>query len=396
MDSRKEEQSTMRRKLFLTVVMTTMLALTACGNTEKETEKDRKETSVEEDDEKESKENKRDSKKDDKEDNKKDDKKENGIKQEKEPRQEPEINDNGGIAILNEIFDIDIQLDEESTQYFDQMDGSIGYLTDDVYELEMMMEYMGLPVEELSRENMDADEQALFRFAMYNQDTAQLVQTGESESYATQVFYNDELFYVLFGSDEADAEEVENFCQEGTTLEYWAIGMVQDDDYLLVPLFAGNEENGYYLVRPALISSGYDMSGILSLVDVGIDFTTDSYSGNGGSDNVITELTGEESIAIEITDIESESGTLIVYYEITNTYPFNAFIGDESFILNGEDITDSVVSYIVVDANDSMEDYFFIDNQELVAGDELVLNGMLFNDDTYDEIGEIEFVFNLE
>ena len=65
-------------------------------------------------------------------------------------------------------------------------------------------------------------------------------------------------------------------------------------------------------------------------------------------------------------------------------------------LLRKNKISDSVVSYIVVNANDSMDDCLYIDDYDLNAGDEIVITAMLTNANSFEDIGGIEFTLVLE
>lgn len=286
--------------------------------------------------------------------------------------------------------------------YVDQENGYIGNDTGDVEEL---MQYVEIRAEELSQENMDKGEDVLYHFTMYNQAPAKLVETGSSSSYLTMLQYEDESFIVMFGSDAVDEEEIEVFCQEGTTIDYWAYGVVEGDVYILVPLIAGNDANGYYIVRPAFISMGADMSGMQSLVEQGIVFINPDDYVEDDVDDVDVEdddddsddgVTGEETLAIEITDINNDGGIAEIFYVLESTYPMDLILDDVKYFINGEDVTDDVTAFITVEGNGTVEDSIYMDNYVLHVGDEFVIRGTLVDAETFERMDEIEFVFDME
>lgn len=360
------------RKFVFAAVMAALVAMTGCGNKEQQTTAETatvQETVTEETTQEET------------------------TTEEKEKETEKDTE----VSSLKKLFGkADSAEEDEIDEVFSNSDERTGYLGATSKEITKNLEACGITVDDLSRINMlyYEDEDAIFHFVMYNEDSLQAVDTGYGKSFMTQLVYDEEEFYVLFGSDEAvEYEEALVYCEEGTMVEYWAVGSVEDDTYLLVPIVAGNEENGYYIVRTALESTGVDMSGTMSLVEQGIDFRTDS---SAGSNPIKTELTGEEYIYLEITGTEGDAESLVVNYEITNTYPVDVYISDAVIELNGVDITDSTVAFFEAEAGKTMEDCFFIDGYELKSGDEIVISGMLTDNETMDDIGTIELPIALK
>ncbi len=312
--------------------------------------------------------------------------------EETETETEEETESDVEFTSLNQLFGND----SKETEAFGDFDEETGYLGATSDEITEGFEACDIIVEDLSQDNriVYEDEDVLYHFVMYNEDSVQEVADDDETNFLTQLTYADEEFYVLFGSDTAvEYEEALVYCEEDTTVEYWAIGSIQGDNYCLVPIAAGNDENGYYIVRTTLVTVGIDMSDTMSLLEQGIDFKTESSEGSSTSK---LELTGEEYIYLEITGKEGDEESLTVYYEMTNYYPTDVYISDAEIELNGVDITDSTVAFFEVDANDTIEDCFFIDGYDLKVGDEIVISGMLIDGESLDEIGEIEFPMVLE
>ena len=378
------------KKLVLAAIAAAMLSMTGCGSIAQQIKTDatkQEETKQEETKEKETKE-------ETKETEEKEETKETEETKEKEDK-------NSDSAKLEEIFGT-----EADGKAFVDFDEETGYLGATSKEIANGLEAYGIIIDDLSQDNMDyyddAEDQVLFHFAMYNEESVQEVESGDCNSFVTQLLLDNEEFYVLFGNDEAvEYEDAVVYCEEGTLVEYWALGSIQDGGYMVLPVVAGNEENGYYLVCSSLESIGVDMSDTMTLAEQGIDFTTDEDVALDDEDDsantvVNAELSGEESIYLEITGKEGDEESLTVYYEMTSSYPVDVYLSDEVVELNGVDITDSTISLFEVEANDSIEDCFFIEGYDLNAGDELVISGMLVDNDTFEEIGEIEFSMVLE
>ncbi|MBQ2802295.1 MAG: hypothetical protein IJF07_00135 [Lachnospiraceae bacterium] len=322
-----------------------------------------------------------------------------------EPANEPLVGGTSGSIVEGEDeesgIDSIIQIftessntsDEEMQKLFSEVNKTTGYICDSADNLTKMLESVGISVEELYEKMNEESERTLYHFTMYNQETAGAMGSGDSITYLTCLVHDNMYYYVLLGSEDADAAEVENFTQKGTTLEYWAIATEEDGNYMVVPIFAGNDENGYYVVRPTLISSGIDMSGTMSLVELGIDFTTKM---GANTNNGEVNVSDEEKLYFEITGIEPSEGLQAIHYELTNPYAVDLYLTEETILLNGVDITDSTVAFFYVDANDTIEDYFYIYDYDLAEGDELVIQGMLTDFGTMDEMGSVEFKLVME
>ncbi len=377
-----------KKILALVAMLILMLSMTGCGNVMEQLMNVGGSETVETTDDDDEKEDDKDSDDDE--------------KKEDDEDSDDDTTVTGGSSGISDLMgdSDDKKVMEFLATIFPDADVETGFVCYDRDDVEDAFRFVDVDVLELSRENLEENEDALLYFAMYNQKSAEQVGSSSDAPYLTQLVYNDEPYFVLFGNGEADEEEVEIFTQEGTTLEYWALGMEEDGMYMLMPFIAGNEENGYYIVRPLFESTGMDVSDVESLVDQGIDFTTDEDSDlpkEDDEDDVTANLTGEEKIYFEITDIEEYDTSVTVYYEMTNTYPVDVTIWDETILLNGEDITESTLGVYQVEANSTVEDYFHIfDDYTLKAGDELIIRGKFVENDNYaDADEEIEFVFKL-
>ena len=382
------------KKLVLTVVMAAMLAMTGCGSKKEPVEIEKTETVTMEDSIKEEStqaETKEESKQETE-----------ASTEEAETVGDEKAEANTEFTDLNKLLGkaVNSDDDEEIEDIFEDASEDTGYLGDNADTITNAFELLDVKVEDLDQFNMDLyeGENVLFYFTMYNDEELQTVDTGDEESFLTQYRNdNDEEIYVLFGSDEATSfDEAEVYCEEGTTMEYWAVGCKQNGIYMVAPIVAGNEEAGYYLVLPVLDSVGVEMPDTMSLTEQEISFKTDnekadSEKKNNTSTATKAELTGDEYIYFEITGMEGDKESLMVNYELTNYYPMDVYISGAEIILNGEDITDAAAAFFEVDANDTIQDCFFIDGYELKAGDELVIKGMLTDHESMDEIGEIEF-----
>lgn len=381
------------KKVVLTVVMTAMLAMTGCGSKAEKTAAETTEaTTVQE----------TRTQEETAEETKAAEKETESATEETQTEADDKAKADTDFTDLNKLLGKSGDSEEENVSLltaFADADEETGYIAGTAENIEKCFQALGIPVEDLSQAGMDENdgEDVLFRFTMYNEEALQTIDSGESDTYLTQLEYNDEEFYVLFGSDEAvEYDEAEVYCEEGTTMDYWAVGSIQDGLYMVVPLIAGNEDTGYYFVLSALETVGVDMPNTMTLAEQGISFKTDDGEEGNKAASTTAKLTGDEYIYFEITGVEGDEEYMVVDYDLTNYYPMDVYISDATISVNGEDITDSTVSFFEVEANDTIEDSFFITGYELKAGDEIVIKGMLTDNETLEDIGMIEFPLVLE
>lgn len=385
------------KKLIMAALIAVMVSMTGCGSMMKQGMKETEETVEIEETVEESEEETEEEIEEESEEVEAEDESEEADEDQEASKAEDEEGEHLEVAIGDGD---EVDAFTGLSYYVDQENGYIGNDTGDVEDL---MQYVEIRAVELSQENMDKGEDVLYHFKMYNQAPAKLVETGSSSSYLTMLQYEDESFIVMFGSDAVEEEEIEVFSQEGTTIDYWAYGVVEEDVYILVPLIAGNDANGYYIVRPAFISMGADMSGMQSLVEQGIVFTNpDDYVEDDGDDVDVEDddsddgVIEEETLAIEITDINNDGGIAEIFYVLESTYPMDIILDDVECFINGEDVTDDVVAFITVEGNGTVEDSIYMNNYVLHVGDEFFIRATVVDAETFERMDEIEFVFDME
>lgn len=285
-----------------------------------------------------------------------------------------------------------------------------GYLGKDALALNESLEETGLSVENLSMETLEANPEAesvIYHFTMYNEEAPIIVEADENAFYATQLTYDDEIYYVVFGTEDTSTEEeIESYCKAGTELEYWAMGTVEDGVAILVPLFAGTEDLGYYLVRPILAASGIDMSEVMTLEEQGIDFgestgaveeTTEDTDEDADDEETRTaSVMSDDDFGIEIGTIECSGDSATVNYTITNNLAYDACMIDETILLNGEDITRDCIAVIKANSGESLDDVFYIDFHEIKEGDIIEITGTLVDEADYEEKGTVSFTIEVQ
>lgn len=232
----------------------------------------------------------------------------------------------------------------------------------------------------------------VYRFAMINDEPAEEFDAGTEIYFCSTLYIDDEEYLVIFGTDEYNSiEDVLPYCTENKLVEYWAYAHVDDDGLItLFPLIAGSEESGYYAVIPVFESLGLDVSGMEYPDEpLGRDYDPDSKTGEA--------VDGEGTITIKITGADNMDAMVTVDCTVTNTYSFDAIISGKTLTVNGEDCSDDATFYFNVKSGETItDDAFYIDNCALQAGDVIFVSANLMDGETYEDIGEITFTFNLE
>ena len=284
--------------------------------------------------------------------------------------------------------------EENIASLIKEADEKTGFISYDAEDVEAMLQEYGIDVYELEKDILEENmkDEVLYHYTVQNEMDAEELEIGKDESAYVSIFeYDDEYFFEILGiNTSSEYEEAATFCEEGTTIEYWAIGVEEDELNMLLPLFAGNEENGYYFVRTAWAALGEDVSDMMTLEEQGISFEADE------------EETGErvreareEKMFLEITEVEINDGESIVYFELTNPYDFDVYFNDLEVSVNGVDVTEDVSAYITVEAGETVEDSLYINDCILAIGDEIIISAMVEDDDTFEQYGEISFVLEL-
>lgn len=268
-------------------------------------------------------------------------------------------------------------------------DGFITYSREDISEL---LAESGIAVKNVTsyKAGDPADDMCLYRFIMVNDESVGEFQTDSETVYCSTLFIGDEVYLVVFGTDEYNTlEETLPYCTEGKTVECWAYAATDENGTVtLLPIIAGSEESGYYAVIPVFAFQGADVSG-MSYPDFPL--------GTDSDPDVPAAEYGDGKILIDITGVENMDTMTRADCSVTNTYPFDAVISGKNVTLNGADLGDSATVYFDVKSGETLTDeFFYIDGCALQAGDVLVLTGTLMDGSTFKDIGDITFTFNID
>lgn len=274
-----------------------------------------------------------------------------------------------------------------------------GYISSDSDTVDDILELCEIDVQWLSHENIDKGSQNTFyRFEMTHEYPLLKIPSDAGLTYMTEINYNDENFYLMFGTKE-DSSDIEILTEKGITIEYWNLAVKKDDAYLIVPLFAGNEENGYYIVRTNCDMSDFNMTDTMSLSEQSITFTTDSNitkdEPNTDKPDTNTPSMSIDDFSFEITEVDMEEGMVTIYCNLENNNTKEVYISDEKILLNNMDITEHTLFSFFVDGNSSMEDSFIITDQTLFSGDTLNISFTVINCETDTQLGTLEYSYTI-
>lgn len=281
--------------------------------------------------------------------------------------------------------------DSEGGKLLEQINN--GFISYDKKEVTNLLDESGVTEKSLA-ENVESTNisNCVYRFAMINDESAEEFDAGTEIYFCSTLYIGDEEYLVIFGTDEYNTiEDVLPYCTENKLVEYWAYAHVDESGLItLFPLIAGSEESGYYAVIPVFESLGLDVSGMEYPDEpLGKDYDPDSKAGEA--------VDGEGTITIKITGADNMDTMVTVDCTVTNTYSFDAIISGKTLTVNGEDCSDDATFYFNVKSGVTLtDDAFYIDNCTLQAGDVIFVSANLMDGETYEDIGEVTFTFNLE
>lgn len=253
-------------------------------------------------------------------------------------------------------------------------------------------------VKPLNRDVVDQDIESgannnvLYKFMMYNDSPAALV----GDVYVTELSLDGNGYYVVLGDNATSSQdEIEFYCQTGSTWIYWGYVTVNENGgYLVMPLVAGSEDDGYWAVRPVLSFIGADTSMIEPHSTGGNaqpeETTAQEVGGNSSSGEY--EIT-KDKVYIVMRVAEQHDDYDVVEFTIANGFSYGIWLNDMTVTLNGEDISDDFESYFAADASSVYTDRVSLYDNKIEAGDALVVTATLVNTDTYEDVGEISFPF---
>ena len=263
-------------------------------------------------------------------------------------------------------------------------DAESGYIADTAAEVAEQIAQAGIIEGEIKApaDGLEADiasgrsDRNVYTFTMTNAGPLRELEAEGDILYAAEYYTDGAAYAVILGAAGVSPyEEALLYCFEGDAVTYFAAAMVMDDLVLLFPVVAGSDYDGFWAVRPVLAYIGLDVSGMYSLL------------GGGDPDG--------DMVSLSLTDYEAGGDSSRVYYEFLNNCPFGVTSAEETFVLNGEDVSGSTFGYFEADAYSTHSDYLLIMDVRIMPGDVMEISMDLFSED-FDNLGSVTFTFRFE
>lgn len=278
-----------------------------------------------------------------------------------------------------------------------------GFITYDGDKISEDIAASGMNEKALTKEAVLADYELygnntdnIYTFAMISTDGVQEYPSDSSSVMMSVLILDNTAYAISFGTGEKiTLEDALPYCTPGKYIEYWAFATVNNGNVILMPFIAGTETNGYYLVQPVMEMMNADVSEMYLPQPVGDDYYATEPTETEAPE---AEKPAEGSAVLNINGIEN-SGSFgsftSVDITIENKYDVPlTFIGNK-IVINGVD-HGMFVAFCEVPAMSKADNYLWIENYELKAGDELELTFELQNTETLDYFGTITFPLTLE
>lgn len=114
-------------------------------------------------------------------------------------------------------------------------------------------------VKDISPENIEAntDNRTLFRLGIKN--TEGLLKYKEKYYIPTKI--KDQTYMVVFGDENTTTpEEIAPYARKNSHTAYYGYAIKSGSGYAFIPLIAGSDESGYFIVKPTFKYIGFDMT----------------------------------------------------------------------------------------------------------------------------------------
>ena len=135
---------------------------------------------------------------------------------------------------------------------------------------------------------------------------------------------------------------------------------------------------------------GTDVSGMTVPAPVG-----DDYYETDTTDELETPALTDGSAVLNITKIENFDSFVSASINVVNKYDVPLIFTGENIVINGTD-HGTFTAFFEVPAGGTIDDFFWVDDCDLKAGDTLEITFTLQNAETFDAYGPITFKMTLE
>lgn len=177
---------------------------------------------------------------------------------------------------------------ESDERNFDTVKKLFPFITDEgvakgtAVQNEAAIEAAGVyKIEDVSPENIEAntDNRTLFRLGIKN--TEGLLKYKEKYYIPTKI--KDQTYMVVFGDENTTTpEEIAPYARKNSHTAYYGYAIKSGSGYAFIPLIAGSDESGYFIVKPAFKYIGFDMTDMP-------DLSADTIIGTGLNDPIQIE-----------------------------------------------------------------------------------------------------------
>ncbi|MGN0612965.1 MAG: hypothetical protein ACI4JB_03615 [Porcipelethomonas sp.] len=135
-----------------------------------------------------------------------------------------------------------------------------GRAKDTIAENEEAIEAAGIyTIKDVSPENIEAntDAKTLFRIGLKN--TSGILERNGDYYISTTIDGN--TYVIFFGNEEITTpEEASRYARKDSHVAYYGYAVQSNDGYVFLPLIAGADKSGYYVVKPVFEYLKFDMS----------------------------------------------------------------------------------------------------------------------------------------
>lgn len=265
---------------------------------------------------------------------------------------------------------------------FPDFDEETGFVSKSSEEIESVFSTSSkLRVKDLDGETVDSGEldgsndTSVYKVNLTNTKLPQLV--NGAYLYSHSLPDDDNSYFITIGLDTTGEELIEPYSFINTPVTYYSmLEESEENSYVAVPVIVGNDDIGYWMMKPMMELMGVDVSNMATI-------------NLKEPQSPVTPAEGNDLVLIT-TNIMYDSGETLVKYELTNNLGKSVFVDNVVVMLNGSDITENTIMFLEADNGETASGSFTVPGT-IAIGDQLTISGTVVDSDSYDEIGSIVF-----
>lgn len=274
-----------------------------------------------------------------------------------------------------------IDLDKVN-ELFPEFDEKTGFISSSSDKLESIFQNPGnLDIKELDNKTIssgtldDTDSSALFKVHLTNTRLPELI--SDAYIYNYNIPDDENIYLITLGLSPITEKEIEPYCFTDTEITYYTlIKSSNNNTYVVMPIIGGNDEIGYWLIKPMLEAMKIDVSSMKNL--------------NLKNTQTPNSPAADDDLFLRTTNVSYDSDSTHVEYELTNNIGISIYLDDVVVTLNNKDITDETIIFLESEKEKTTSGSFNVP-EKIVVGDKLIISGTVIDNDSYEEIGSIEF-----